>query len=232
MLHALSLLCALIVCVRQVSTLRISVKDLPRYLGKSANLALCYVGFVSEQNPNQAIRAGMAAFLCCAYDVVTDWRNYNASALAAFDGLLQKYSPQLRYMALDLLEKDQHGKLSRDGLERGIISARFITGIIGSALHFERLADLHRLGMALQVVDDVLDYEADIASGDSNCLNSNHWREHLALLEQTLADAEASRLFPHGTVLRFVIRRAREKAARLTLSKLTTEVDQVIRTGG
>lgn len=215
LVHCLSVASAIFISLRERSTLRIRTNELPRYLRKSINLALCYAGLVSERRYMQPIRAGLAAFLCCAYDVVTDWRKYDYRAIVAFDELLRRYSCELRCLALDLLEKDREGKLAHDGLERGIVSAQFITKLIGSRQHFEKLVDLEQLAMALQVVDDVLDYEADTRSGDINCLSSDHRQQYIALLERTLPEREAMRLFPHGNVLKFVIRRARKKASKI-----------------
>jgi hypothetical protein len=216
-LHIYSLVSALLVSIKEASTLKIALDELPRYLRKSNNLALCYAGFISENNRNQAINAGIAAFLCCAYDVVTDWREFDQEAMNAFDRLLKKYaSPKLREMALHLLEKDRQQDLCFDGLERGITSTLFVTGLIGSTPYYEKNACISRLGMALQVVDDVLDYELDAIIGDTNCLKSNNWKEYLFLLEEVLPETETKRLFPFGLILKRVIRRSRTRALWLS----------------
>lgn len=216
LIHILSVASALTLSLRYTSTLTISIREMPRYLRKSFTLALCYVGFVSSQNYHQATRAGIAAFLSCTYDVVTDWRGFAENDISKFDALLQRFAPsRLRSIVLELLERDARGELRYDGLERGIVSARCITEIIGSSSHFEAMADPEELGMALQVVDDILDYEADIRAGDKNCLTGPHRDQYIRLLMDVFPKAEVTRLFPHGKVLRYVIGRANEKALKL-----------------
>jgi hypothetical protein len=214
--HAVAAASAIAMSLRYARVLRITVKEMPRYLRKSFNLALCYTGLISKRTYLQAARAGTAAFLSCAYDVVTDWHGFRVRDIRAVEGILRATVPDdLRIMAMELLEKDRRGELSDDGLERGVTSVRFITGLIGSRLHFEKLVDLHRLGMACQIVDDVLDYEADIHFRDTNCLCSSHREEYLRLLAEMLPESETARIFPYGGVLRYAIKRANEKALSL-----------------
>jgi hypothetical protein len=70
--------------------------------------------------------------------------------------------------------------------------------------------------MALQVVDDVLDYESDVRSGDTNCLCSARRNEYLELLAKTLPESDTAGLFPFGGVMRYVIKRGSRKALELS----------------
>lgn len=225
-IHILSAWSALAMSIRYAPMLQIGVTQLPRYLRKSLNLALCYVGFVTKLDYSQATQAGRSAFYCCAYDVATDWRGFDENGIRAFRIILDKrVSYSLRCMALDLLERDRLRMLGNDGLERGITSALFITGLIGTKDSFEKLVDIRQLGMALQVVDDVLDYEEDFTQGDTNCLTSNNRQKYIALLNEVLCESETARLFPYGTVLTRVIRHAREKIQRLDMT--TSQVQRI-----
>ena len=69
--------------------------------------------------------------------------------------------------------------------------------------------------MALQVIDDVLDYEQDLHKGELNCLASSRWEEHLDFMEMELDPERMSTLYSRGLVFRAVIRFARRKARRL-----------------
>jgi hypothetical protein len=224
--HAISVTSAIVKSLRYARRLRISAKEMPRYLRKSFNLALCYTGLISRRNYPQSASAGRAAFLSCAYDVVTDWRDFREKDVRSFEHILRVEVPNdLRVMAMELLSRDRREVLSDDGLERGVTSVRFVTGLIGSRSHFEKLTDLNRLGMALQIVDDVLDYEADTHAGDTNCLCSSRREEYLKLLAETLPEFELVRLFPQGKILRYVVKVGNIKARILSTSYRTSFQD-------
>jgi hypothetical protein len=94
---------------------------------KSLRLGLCYAGFAVPWNPTEAWKAGEAAFLSCAYDVVTDWHGFDAKGRSVFKSILIHLSePQLQELALTLYDKDSQKQLCENGLERGAIALRFI----------------------------------------------------------------------------------------------------------
>jgi hypothetical protein len=166
----------------------------------------------------EAWKAGEAAFLSCAYDVATDWRDFDEKARSAFDSILIDLSqPELRELALTLYDKDLNHQLSGDGLERGAIALRFILKTMGCEKQREATwGDLTDLGELLQIVDDVLDYEDDAAAGDQNCLITKNRTIYLTRLVEGLNTENSRRLFGRSrSVLVLVIARAREKTTTL-----------------
>src|SRR5438067_1464233 len=121
--HIVAALGAFLRSVQYAGVLRISQAERVRYVKKSMRLALCYAGFGIPWNLREAWKAGEAAFLSCAYDVVTDWRHFDKQARSAFENILTDLSrPELRGLALTLYDKDSANQLSCDGLERGAIA--------------------------------------------------------------------------------------------------------------
>lgn len=130
--HLVAALSAFIRSVQYARVLRISKAERVRYVKKSIRLALCYAGFADPRNLMEAWRAGEAAFLSCAYDVVTDWRSFDDNARSAFENILTDLSQlELRELALMLYDKDLNHELAGDGLERGAIALRFILRTMG-----------------------------------------------------------------------------------------------------
>lgn len=195
-----------------VVRLKITSKEVARYFLKSLNLAICYSSFSVPGAFGQAFRAGKSAFLCCAYDVVTDWRGFDACALNIFkEILLAEASPRNAGIALDLYAKDANGQLDEDGLERGSIALRFVTRTIGSEGFFAEKIDIDYAGRLWQLVDDLLDYEADLQAGDLNCLSSSNRLLYLKRAELLLLEPFAS-TFLQDRVLAYVTCRAVERA--------------------
>lgn len=159
------------------------------------------------------VGAGKAAFLCCSYDVITDWRHFDPALLPLFAKQLDRHSStSLRELAIDLYEKDKAQKLADEGLERGAIAFRFVTEMMGIQEVFaSKGADLDHTGRVLQIVDDVLDYEEDIVEGETNCLASANKQIYL----QELITTNIHQLFPTNTPLTAVLEIAREKAKSL-----------------
>lgn len=187
-----------------------------RYLKKSLSLGLCYAGFSVHGRVREAWRAGEAAFLCCAYDVVTDWRNFNPEARKAYEAVFRsmKLKPELKTIAIDLYEKEISGRLEEDGLDRGYIALRFILKMMDCEKDREVIwGDINEVGRLLQIVDDVLDYEQDIERGEMNCLTSDGRNVYLRKLISDFNPVKTKRLFGSGrSALVIAIERAREKA--------------------
>jgi hypothetical protein len=215
--HFVAALSSFARAVQYAGALNISKAELVPYVKKAVRLALCYAGFATPWNLREAWKAGEAALLSCAYDVVTDWRHFDKKALVAFEGILTDLSGvELRELALTLYDKDLKNRLSEDGLERGAIALRFILKTMGCETQREASwGDLDDLGELLQIVDDVLDYEDDVVAGDLNCLGTANRDAYLARLLEGLSSEKTHRLFGARSVLIFAIGSSRNKGAKL-----------------
>jgi len=211
----IAVLYSLFLSIRFMPALGIKPRECRAYLQKSVNLTLCYLAFRSRRSFTQAALAGRAAFLCCAYDVVTDWRGFCPQLGHSYRSILEKYAPpRLVRLACSLYAKDRDGCLQQDGLERGPIAFIFVTGLMGSEPLFAQRGDMDRVGLLLQLVDDILDYEQDMAKGDLNCLCSGRREYYLSLASSYLTEDFVSFFFP-SRVMSHVIGHARRKAILL-----------------
>lgn len=200
--------------IKYIHTLQIKSSELPRYFRKTIDLSMCYAGFAQDFSFNQARGAGHAAFLSCAYDVVTDWGK-PAHLQTTFAQILRsKASPELTSPALGLLDRDSKGALLDDGLERGATALEFVLQMMKVREIFDRKCSIQQLGTSLQIVDDVIDWESDVSKGDENCLTNVGLREtYLSRLQEDFDDSTVQRLFPYGAVLGLVIKHTKQKAA-------------------
>jgi hypothetical protein len=221
--HLVAALSAFLRSVKYASVLKISRAEQVPYVKKALRLALCYAGFGAPWNLKEAWKAGEAAFLSCAYDVVTDWRRFGEEERRAFEDISKSLSGvELRELALALYDKDLKSQLSEDGLERGAIALRFILKTMGCEAQREAAwGDLDELGALLQIVDDVLDYEDDVAADQQNCLRTANRDVYLTRLLEGLSGEKTRRLFGARSVLVFAIAGARKKGAKL-LAKTST----------
>lgn len=212
--HIVAAYSAFVHSLRYAGALAISRAERVRYIKKSIRLALCYAGFGTPWNFREAWRAGKAAFLSCAYDVASDWRHFDGEARSAFERILADSSHvELQKLAMTLYDRDLNNQLSRDGLERGAVALEFILKTMGCEK--QRAAtwgDLIKLGELLQIVDDVFDYEDDVAVGDQNCLTTANRTAYLTLLLEDLNGENSRRLFGRRSVLVSAIAHARKKA--------------------
>lgn len=175
---------------------------------------MCYAGFAQDFSLSQAIGAGHAAFLSCAYDVVTDWGKPSALQISFAKILRSQASPELADMALGLLDRDSKSILLEDGLERGVTALECVLQMMEVREIFDKKCSIKRLGTSLQIVDDVIDWEKDIAKGDENCLTNKELREtYLRRLEEDFDNPTFQELFPYGAVLGLVIKHTKQKAA-------------------
>jgi hypothetical protein len=219
--HLTAAFSALVRSIQYAGILTIARGERLRYLKKSLRLGLCYAGFGVPGNLREAWKAGEAAFLSCAYDVVTDWQDFDEKARGAFEIILSELSEQeLQKLALTLCDKDSNNQLSESGLERGAAALRFILRMMGCEKQREaRWGDLTDLGELLQIVDDIYDYEDDVAAGDQNCLSTADRDMYLGRVLEGLNSENCRRLFGRSpSVLVLAIGRARKKA-RWLLSK-------------
>lgn len=209
--------------IRYGYVLGIRVREWNRYLKKSVSLGLCYAGFGSPRQMRQAWKAGEAGFLCCAYDVVTDWRHFEPGARKSFEGIMQsmQMAVDLQSLAMNLYEKEISDSLTDDGLDRGSIALRFTLRVMGCEKAREvAWGDVDEVGRLFQIVDDVLDYEQDVIAGDVNCLTSSKRDDYLRQLIERFGSHEVDRLFgPARSALIIAIERARAKAEVLLAAR-------------
>lgn len=217
--HFIAAVAALVKCCRYAGKLEISLAEWPEYVIKSTTLGLCYVGFGSQWTAKEASRAGQAAFLCCAYDVVTDWRLFDVAALKRFTTIVRecKVPDEAVDIALSLYRTEQAALLSCDGLSRGSEALRFILKVmdcerVGQEVRF----DIERIGQLCQIVDDVWDYHRDLAHAEMNCLATPRRLQYLSDLVSQFQPELVRKLFGRGAVvLNFTIEISRRRAIRM-----------------
>lgn len=205
--------------LRYAQTLQIKPSEIGRYLKKTANISICYAGFAQRFSFDQARSAGHAAFLTCAYDVVTDWGKPK-DLQSSFASIIRvRASPELANMGLDLLNRDVRGVLDDDGLERGVTTLEFLLRMMNIREVFDRKCDIRRLGLNLQIIDDVIDWEDDSVKGDWNCLANTELREvYLKHIQEDFDDLTLRKLFPYGSIPIYVIRKTQRKASDMLTS--------------
>lgn len=202
-------------------SLKIRPHEFLRYFCKAAHLAALYEGFSPLWSRKRAVAAGRAGFLSCVYDVASDLRHNKPGWRTIFKEILERETknPQAATMAIEIYDKDCAGALEFDGLERGIIAFRFILSEMGLIDHFNGITSIDDLGLLLQIVDDVLDYEEDQETNDLNCLNSERAHDYLLRLITEMPDEKIRTLFPRSRLLLYIIRKARKKAEAILHAK-------------
>jgi len=200
------------------SRFRIRFGELNRYLRKCLNLGLCYGAFTNKWSVIAAVRAGDAAFLCCVYDVASDWRGFENEPRTQLEKVLHRFAPKSGVdLALDLFEMERTERLSADGLERGVLALQFVAGLAGSTDKFQRYG-IDTVGRLLQMIDDILDIEEDIAHDDQNCFLGP--RRILYLAELTHFSPFLEQVFSRSSVMLRVIEKASLKAQKLLENEL------------
>lgn len=184
--------------------LKLAWREYWPFIRKSFNLGLCYGSFAAPEGTLRAAwQAGLAAFCCAAYDVVTDWRRFAERDRELYFAVLGEIVPSWAVaMTSVLYDKEVAGSLGRDGLERGVIAVEFVTGLVGSR-EIYREWGLERLGILCQIVDDVLDEEQDRIRGELNCLQSVNRERYLDSLIGE--EAELRALFVVSPVMQRVL---------------------------
>lgn len=222
--HVIAVISATVLSIKYNRSLKIKKDERRRYFKKSISLGLCYAGFAELRKIQQSWLAGEAAFFCCAYDVVTDWRRFDQKARLDFEELLRREEmiPELKKLTMNLYYKELNNQLEDDGLDRGAIALRFILKMMRCEDNREiTWNDLDEIGQLLQIVDDVLDYEEDITYGDTNCLTSEKRNFYLRKLIKEFEDAKVKKLFgSHTLILTKVIQKAVSKAEILVKEKV------------
>ncbi len=215
--HFLAALVAFFWSFRHQKTFQIKAEERRRYWLKSVHLALCYRGFAPDCKPRSLMGAGKAAFFCCAYDVVTDWRDFDPKLFESFESLLRRSVPaEAAELALTLYKQEKMDLLTEDGLSRGTVALEFVTKLMNTESYIRQRTDFNHLGIIMQIVDDVLDLEEDKREHKTNCLFSSGREEYLSLLAKFPIN-ENEGFLPGGRILWNVVRSAQQKAEGLVL---------------
>lgn len=221
-LHAASAIAAMGYAMRWQWALRIACPDMVRYYRKSISLSMCYVAF-TDGSLTMAIRVGKAGFFCAAYDVVTDWPDYRTQGWHQYHNIVSRtLSPNLVRIVSRLYELDSTNALAKDGLQRGSMAVEFICDLVQSTSYMEEKMDLNDMGELCQIADDILDYEDDSKKNDCNCLLSPGWSLYLSRFLDEFSEDKVCSIFDGGSVMVYVLRRARHKARRLLLDLPST----------
>lgn len=204
---------------KYITVLQITDGEKKRYFVKCRNLALLYIGFSQKRTQTEVKGAAKAAFLSCAYDVCSDWREPKDFS-PIFEVIMKAESPDLANIAIHLFQRDIAGKLKQDGLERGVVALIFIAKCMDVHDELDALivGGIEKLGMLMQIVDDILDYKVDLASGDQNCLKSKKKEEYLQMLTTEFSNQRVNTIFPKASLLRFTVKRVTRKATKLATS--------------
>jgi len=205
----IAILAAVYWSLRYSRRLSIRVSESPRYIAKSMNLAGCYRAF-GDAGIRHSARAGRAAFLSCAYDVVTDWRWFDETAGGRFEKIVREIAPpRLADQAMALYQKDRLGLLSNDGLERGEIALQFVCELMETTRSFTPF-DRKELGVLCQIVDDVIDLEGDLSRGELNCLLTANRTRHLESLLRAMPQLRL--VFVRSGPMRLALAQAESRA--------------------
>jgi hypothetical protein len=193
--------------------LRLSAIEAVRFRKKVLNLSMCYIAFERDATWRQAKLCVHCGLACAIYDVLSDWREMSIVNCGRMEQILRKmFDSTLVSIATKLYQKEMDGCVANDGLERGVDSLEFILGVLKSKDRVRKVFDLQLLGMALQVVDDVLDIEDDLLSGDLNCLLADGKDDYLRLMFDQLSGRRLQFLSDHAPVFHAAVRKALQKA--------------------
>jgi len=205
--------------IRHARALEIAHGEWVRYVKKSVYCSLCYVGLGARGTAREAWKAGQAASLSTAFDVLTDWRGFTPAGAAVFDALLASIvaDRETRRMAMEFYEQKRSGGFTGDGLERGATALRLVLRAMDSeSRRASEWGDLDDVGRTLQLVDDLLDFDQDIVRHDLNCLTSPRAADCLDAFLGQYNSGDLHRIFgTKRTVLVRVIERAAHRAASM-----------------
>ncbi len=180
-------------------------------MNKSMNLSVCYDGLNPVFGFSRAYKAAICGFISATYDFATDKCDYSRRARSRFFSLLGKFVRNEPFLAVeDMYVADRENSLQRDGLERGAISLAVILDTLGVRGFNEMTGETTILGDKLQMLDDILDYEADKEAGDHNFLLCNNKDRYIA--EYVAFDWKVALVhYPRATVILYLIRKSQRK---------------------
>lgn len=157
----------------------ISMLNRLRLWKKTCALYVAFLPFADLHRPkDQLDRTMKSALLSALYDYETDWVRVVDPFLSISFRLLEQYvhGEALIALAKNLFILDWGRQLSSDGLERGGLAMQFYADYIGSLWLAPLSTDeVHLLGRKLQLVDDLMDVERDLAAEHQNCFLTGDW---------------------------------------------------------
>jgi hypothetical protein len=184
---------------------------------KSCNLAACFLGFSVREDERFYRKSAELGFLASTFDLVSDGLHFDSDAFRTYGNLVRALvEPEVAEITLGLMERKRQGRLGAQGLERGIESLRIIIKHLGVEEYWQSEEDLNQVGILCQVVDDVLDFENDIARRELNFIGKLDFKEHLHLLS-TWDYKRQFQLSRYPLVLFHVISIAKAKSRRLLI---------------
>jgi hypothetical protein len=216
--------------LRSARRLGVRGTELVRFVKKSINFSICFAGLAPCARFRQIWGVGTSAFLCSAYDVISDWRDFDPGLWRVYSGLLGKLVPceQTRLIAIILYEKELNRALTNDGLERGVLALDFALQLMDVRDDcLVRWHTLERVGTLLQIADDILDLEEDLRNGDQNCLRTPRRCKHLSEFVEFTENRALLTFGTDGSVLLSVLRTARQKAEILLKSSEKANSERV-----
>ena len=187
------------------------------YALKSGNLAICFVGFSRDSGRRFLERSAELGTLASVFDLVSDGLNYDTAAVGRFHSMVKGIlEPEAAEILLALLRQKERGALAATGLSRGCDAMRVILKHLECESRWENngAQEMERVGILLQIVDDILDMRQDIRKGHINFMKSAAADCYLNdLLEWDYK--ETFRDSPYRLFLFGAIRFSRGRAARL-----------------
>lgn len=155
---------------------RISTAREIRYGVKSGNLAMCFLGFSSYRGDEYYQRSAELGVLASIFDLTSDRLKFDDSAVQRFEELVGDIlSPELASHSLNVLIQKKCGNFGSDGLDRGAPAMRIIIQHLGADNFWPHDSDVLEAGMLCQIVDDIMDFEHDLARGELNFLQHENW---------------------------------------------------------
>lgn len=130
--------------------------------------------------------------------------------------MISRLDRELKEIILKLYTAEQlENGLQDDGLERGIMALEFVSKCMDVEEYIRSQINFDKLGIIMQIVDDVLDLEEDQSLGEMNCLLNARKSEYLKLLIEYDVDT-FRKVFPRAHVLLKVLGMAQEKARTIS----------------
>src|SRR5205814_1293726 len=136
---------------------------------KSANLAICFLGFAIERGEGSFRRSADLGMLASIFDLVSDGLCYKLAAYEQFERVARTtLAPEVAGLLFKLMQKKKNGDLELRGLERGAKALEIIIKHLRVESAWPRSSDIIDAGVILQLVDDILDYRVDLRSQHLN----------------------------------------------------------------
>jgi hypothetical protein len=189
---------------------------------KSANLAICFLGFAGHSGENVFRRSAELGFLASIFDLVSDGLRFESTAMTLFESLVKStVDKDVAQIIFNLMTRKQERRFTSCGLDRGVDALRIVIKHLQAEDYWASESEIHEAGTLCQIVDDVLDYEKDVARHELNFLGHRDSKMHI----QQLMNWDYKRQLHYScypSVLFGVIRKAQAKAKKLRLQDLAS----------